>query len=221
VEQVVKSIYKFILDLLLPESCLGCQKKGEVLCDKCIMGIRHAERDIGKDIFGIFDYRDPLIKKVIWKLKYHKRSHIGERLGEILYDEYIEEISDMKEISRGSPILVIPVPLSVRRYRMRGYNQAEKIARGLCNQTKDNILQINTQIIYKNKDTLPQAKLTNRKVRLKNIHDAFSVRNKEKVKGKTIIIVDDVTTTGGTMIEIMKILKKEGAKKIVGFAVAH
>ncbi len=79
----------------------------------------------------------------------------------------------------------------------------------------------NNEAEIKNKNTIPQARLTNRNKRLQNIKGAFSIINTNIIKGKTVIIIDDVTTTGGTMLEIIKILKKSGAKKVIGFAVAH
>ncbi|MEK7106073.1 MAG: phosphoribosyltransferase family protein, partial [Patescibacteria group bacterium] len=64
-------------------------------------------------------------------------------------------------------------------------------------------------------------RITNRNERLKNVKGVFEIKNPEVVKGRTIIIIDDVTTTGGTIKEILKLLKNSGAKKAVGFTVAH
>ena len=85
----------------------------------------------------------------------------------------------------------------------------------------EEIFELKNHIVFKKIDTLPQAKITNRKRRLENVRGVFDIKNPENIKGKTIIIIDDVTTTGGTILEIMKILKKSGAKKVIGFAVAH
>jgi ComF family protein len=168
-----------------------------------------------------FDYRDPLIKKAIWNLKYYHRSHLGQTLGKLLYESFVEDISDMRIYASGQAILVIPVPLSPMRKKTRGYNQAERIARGFCDCGGREVLELKNNIIIKKIDTLPQAKITNRARRLKNIKGVFEIKNKESVKGRTIIVIDDVTTTGGTITEIMNMLKKSGAKKVVGFAVAH
>jgi competence protein ComFC len=217
----IKKIANWLLNILFVESCLGCQSKDEILCQNCLIKIRRAERETERGIMACFDYRDPLIKKAIWNLKYYRRSHLGPTLGRLLYESFIEEISDMKIFASGQPILVIPVPLSKMRAKTRGYNQAERIARGFCDCGGVEILELKNNILIKKIDTLPQARITNRARRLKNIKSVFEIKNSESVKGRTIIVIDDVTTTGGTITEIMNILKKSGAKKVVGFAVAH
>ena len=191
------------------------------MCQNCVIKIPKAERETERGIMACFDYRDPLIKKAIWNLKYYHRSHLGQTLGKLLYESFVEDISDMRIYASGQAILVIPVPLSPMRKKTRGYNQAERIARGFCDCGGREVLELKNNIIIKKIDTLPQAKITNRARRLKNIKGVFEIKNKESVKGRTIIVIDDVTTTGGTITEIMNMLKKSGAKKVVGFAVAH
>ena len=132
----------------------------------------------------------------------------------------INAASDMR-IYTDQSILVIPVPLSRSRGKERGYNQAEIIARGFIDASDEGIFELRGDIINKKLDTKPQARITNRTERLRNIKNVFEVKNQIDVKGRTIIVIDDVTTTGGTLNEIIKILKKSGAKKVVGFAVAH
>jgi len=217
----IKSIVNWILDVLFPESCIGCHKKGLILCPNCILTIRRAERETSSGIIAAYDYRDPLIKRVIWNLKYYHYRHLGQKLGEMLYEALIEEVADMRILTKGQPIYIIPVPLSRTRRKMRGYNQAEIIARGFCEYGEKGVFELQKNIIVKKVDTLPQARITNRTTRLRNIHNAFEITNPNLIKGKNIIIIDDVTTTGGTITEIIKLLKNSGAKKVIGFAVAH
>lgn len=217
----IKQIIAYIIEILFPTYCLGCKSKNEILCPDCISNISRTEKEIGKDIFAIFNYHDPIIKKIIWNLKYYKYSYLGKKLGEILYDELLENISEIRSYSMGSPIIVIPVPISKHKRKIRGYNQAEKIARGFCNSNKDRVFDLKENIIFKKLKTIPQARITNRERRLKNIKGSFEIKNNNIIIGKTIILIDDVTTTGGTMNEIMKLLKKSGAKKVIGFAIAH
>ncbi len=217
---LIKSIKWWCLDLMFPEACLGCKKRGISLCDNCILKIRKAERETERDIQACYDYRDPLIKRAIWDLKYHHRLHLGRKLGKLVYETLIEDISDMK-IYTGQSIVVVPVPLSRKRMKERGYNQAEIIAKGFCDSGNKEVLELRTDILKKKIDTKPQARITNRNERLKNVKGVFEIKNPEVVKGRTIIIIDDVTTTGGTIKEILKLLKNSGAKKAVGFTVAH
>ncbi len=217
----VVQIKNFLLDILFPVKCLGCKMKNEILCDNCVFKIRLAERETDKNIIAMFDYRDPLVKKVIWELKYHHKRYLGEKLGQLLYEFLIEDISDMKIDVSGRSIYVIPVPISNKKTKVRGYNQALAIAKGFCNFRDMEVFELKDKVVIKKIDNIPQAKITNRKRRLENVRGVFDIKNEDIIKGRTIIVIDDVTTTGGTIAEIMKILKKAGAKKVVGFAVAH
>ncbi len=146
---------------------------------------------------------------------------MGKRFGQLLYEYLIEEISDLKTITTGRTIFVIPVPISNIKNKKRGYNQTYIMAKEFCNSAPLNILELQNKIIFKKIETIPQAKIHNRQRRLKNVHGVFGIKNEKIIKGRTFIIIDDVTTTGGTINEIIKILKKAGAKKVIGFTVAH
>lgn len=211
----------YILDLLFPIKCVNCNKKSEILCRNCVSQIRLAERETDTDIYAVFDYRDQAIKKAIWELKYYNKRYLGHKLGELLYEYLIEDMGALKTYVAGRSILVVPVPISKNKTKKRGYNQAFAIAKGFCNQSNSKILELKNNIVFKKVDTLPQARIMNRKARLKNIKGVFDIKNKTEIKGRTIIVIDDVTTTGGTINEIIRILTKGGAKKVVGFAVAH
>lgn len=217
----VEYIKNLLLNTLFPIKCLGCGTKDEVFCDNCIAKARLAERETDRNIIALFDYRDPIIKKIIWELKYHHKRYLGEKLGEILYENLIEEISNIKSGFINRALIVIPVPISKKKTKTRGYNQAFHIARGFCKKENHEIFELRDDIIYKKIDTLPQARITNRKRRLENVRGVFDIKNNQDIKNRTIIVIDDVTTTGGTINEIAKILKKSGAKKVIGFTIAH
>lgn len=218
---IIKREFSLLLEILFPSRCLGCKKKGKILCESCIDGIRLAERPTEEKIMALYDYRDPLVKQAIWKLKYYHSPYLGRKLGELLYSSFLEEIQLLQMFSAGSPIYIVPVPISNDKRKVRGYNQSEIIARGFCNFADTNLFTLKKDIICKKANTIPQARIENRAKRLKNIKGAFEIKNVEHIIGKTIIVIDDVTTTGGTLGEMIKILKKSGAKKVVGFAVAH
>lgn len=216
-----KQIKNLLIDLLFPIKCLGCGIKEKILCDNCILKIRLAERETDKNILAVFDYRDEIIKKAIWALKYHHKRYLGEKLGHLLYEFLIEDISDLKIQVSGRSIYVIPVPISNQKTKLRGYNQSLSIAKGFCSEAKINTFEIKNNIVFKKLNTIPQAKISSRKERLENVKGVFELKNENMIKGRTIIIIDDVTTTGGTISEIIRILKNAGAKKVIGFAVAH
>lgn len=217
----IRKILNQILEILFPSRCIGCNSKGDVLCFKCIQSLKLSERQTENNILALYDYRDPIIKNAIWKLKYHHSPYLGKKFGELLYESLLEEIESIKILSLGSSIYIVPIPISKNKYQKRGYNQSEIIARGFCSMKSDNTFKLVNNILYKKMNTIPQARLTNRSKRLKNVKGTFIVRNEDNIKGKTIIVIDDVTTTGGTMLEAIKVLKNSGAKKVLGFAVAH
>ncbi len=218
---LAQNAYIHILDLIFPEDCISCGKKGSALCHLCVQKIRASPDTASSDIFALFDYRDPIIKKAIWNIKYYRRSHLGKILGTLLYEGFTEELSDIAPYARDGVIWVMPIPLSTRRQKERGYNQAEKIAQGFCHSESATMLHLKNNILIKTLDTPAQAHITNRQRRLANIRNAFTVHSNQNLSGRTIILIDDVTTTGGTFNEAMSSLYKQGAKKVYGFAVAH
>ena len=164
---IIKDTTNFVLELLFPSRCIGCNIRGEILCLNCINKLQSAERETEKDIIALYDYRDSLVKKTIWKLKYHHTPYLGQKLGQLLYESMIEEIENIHIFTKGAPIYVIPVPISKNRKNNRGYNQSEIIAKSFCKSGRKEVLLFKNNIIFKNKNTIPQAKLTNRSKRLK------------------------------------------------------
>ena len=215
-----KIVGNFILEIFFPINCPGCHKEHVVLCENCLQNVKFTHRQTEENIIAIFDYRDDLIKKIIWHLKYHNQKYLGQKLGQIIYEYTKDEIADLKILSQGKPILVIPVPVSKKRLQERGYNHSELLALGFSKENSEN-LEFNKNIVIKNQETEHQAKITNKKIRLKNVRNSFVVNPIANIKGRTVIIIDDVTTTGGTFLEIFRVLKKAGAKKVMGFALAH
>lgn len=116
-----------------------------------------------------------------------------------------------------SEFVLIPVPLDKKRLRWRGFNQAEELAKGI---SKFLNIEILNNILIKTKETLPQVELSDEE-RKENIKGAFACQNQEKIKGRKILLVDDIYTTGSTMEECARVLKKAGAKEIIGIVVAR
>jgi|688.fasta_scaffold656559_1 competence protein ComFC len=216
----MSKIIKILLDIILPTYCISCKERGDLICDKCLSCLKTTKIQQENDIFSCFDYQNESIKKLIWDLKYHKQFNIGKKLGKILYEELLEEISELESYTKGQRILVIPVPLFKKRQIERGYNQSEIIAKEFANMNT-NIFELRNDLILKILNTEQQAKILDKSKRLQNIKNAFYLQKSEIIKNRTIITIDDVTTTGGTLIEIKKILKKAKAKKVLCFTVAH
>jgi ComF family protein len=213
-----------ILNVIFPVNCISCGKNEEILCIDCLSKSPPAERESLKWIFPLFDYRHPPIKKAIWFLKYKGKRNVATIFAENIYSRIIEEMSDLSPLENFRQPILIPIPLSPKRKRERGFNQTELICNKLENLDKNNLIKtfkLEKNILIKPKDTKHQAQIEDRSKRLKNIIGSFVVKNSEKIKGKNIILIDDVTTTGATLNEAKKVLKQAGAKKIIAFVVAH
>jgi len=213
-----------ILNMIFPVNCISCGKKDSDLCMKCLLNSPSAERETANWIFSLFDYRHIPIKKSIWLLKYKNKQKLANIFAEIMYGKIIEELAELSIINNFYKPILIPIPLSKERYKERGYNQAELICEELIKIDKNNNsnnFKLENKILLKIKETEHQAKIKDRGKRLKNLVNSFGVINGELIKGKNIILVDDVLTTGATLNEAKKILKQFGAKKIIAFTVAH
>jgi ComF family protein len=116
--------------------------------------------------------------------------------------------------------IIIPIPVHKNSLKERGYNQSEIIAKNIISFDNEKIFKIEPNALSKIKETPHQSKLKNKNDRLKNLKDCFYADEKI-VKNKNIILIDDVITTGTTMLEATKTLKKAEAKKVIGFSIAH
>jgi ComF family protein len=113
--------------------------------------------------------------------------------------------------------LLIPVPLHKQRLRERGFNQALLLAKELSHRTGIPYLK---RVLQKRRPTIPQANLSG-KEREKGVRGVFLVIGREKVEGKSILLVDDVYTTGATVNECSKVLMAAGAERVDVFTLAH
>ncbi len=214
-------ILKTILDLIFPEKCLNCHKRDILICENCIKNLDLNEKELDNFVYSIFDYRNPIMKKIIWNLKYKNKKMLAGFLAIYLHERILEELTDLEVFENFTNPIIIPIPLSKTRLKERGYNQTLLIAEEIIKLDRENKFILEKNILYKRKETEHQARIKNRQERLKNIIDTFAISNQEKIQNKNIILIDDVVTTGATLKEARKILKQNGAKKIIAFTIAH
>lgn len=219
-------IFKIIDKILCIEQCLNCKKSGNLLCQDCINNIPHPEADLPDYIHALYEYRNPIIKKILTDAKYRKKfsglNVFGPYLASVLFDITSEYI----ELNNYKNILIIPVPISRKRLKTRGYNQAKIITESIMlnlpnNRSNALNFKLADNIIDKIKDRTPQASIHKRSVRLNSPKGTFQIKNSEILHGSLCIIIDDITTTGGTILEIRKILLLSGAQDAIGLTVAH
>lgn len=213
-----------ILEFIFPVNCLVCHKSGTDLCFECLSDSKNAVRECARWIFPIFDYRHPPVKKAMWMLKYKHKKRLAEVFAIALYEKMLEELPELAQFENFDKPIIIPIPLSKKRLKERGFNQTALIVKEIerINKIRNSLeFEINLDILQKTKETEHQARIKDRNERLKNLKGTFVLNPKLSIKGKNIVLVDDVITTGATLSEAKKVLIKAGARKIYAFTIAH
>ncbi|OHA80539.1 MAG: hypothetical protein A3D51_00465 [Candidatus Yonathbacteria bacterium RIFCSPHIGHO2_02_FULL_44_14] len=218
--QTLLSIFTYLIDTVFPRECVGCGERSTILCENCMSRIPKAEQPAHSFITAIFDYRNPTIREVIWKFKYKNAQVLAKYFGEKLYEEILGELGDDLNVLGNEAFLLVPVPLHKKRLRERGYNQSELLAREIIKYDTAKIFQLASEVLTRTRATKPQAKSEKRAARFETLRGAF-VTNSALVRGKHIILIDDVTTTGATLSEAHKTLLRAGALTVRAYAVAH
>jgi len=231
------------LDILFPPICLNCQKpiddRNKLICDGCLSLIKlnntllcpicRARLPENKRIchYGsqyllaaAGNYDDPVLQNLIHYFKYKSFKNLSPILGEIAVD-YIENCLPAEVLTKESKLKIenfsiVPIPLHPKKERQRGFNQAELIAEFLANKLNLELIDGLKRV----KNTEPQAHLKDQTKRIKNISGCFEIMNSEQIRGKNILLIDDVFTSGSTVNEAVKVLKQNGSRKIIVLVLA-
>lgn len=238
VTEFFDTAWHFVLDILFPVHCLGCKKEGHWFCKKCSSGISISrehfcpvcERVITPDgrtclnckkknaLAGLIiasTYTQFPIANAIHLFKYRFVADLHVPLGELL-------VNVLQHTEIPLPEIIIPVPLHKRRLRWRGFNQSALLAKYVASHLlSQNILTFSEDILLRRRHTPPQMEVRSHAARKLNIANAFTIFADASVANKTILLVDDVATTGSTLFECAKVLKKAGAKEVFAIVVAR
>ncbi len=204
---------------LFPAKCIVCKKEGPFICQRDLRCIPLAAKPDKDWIISVWNYKDPKIKKLLWMLKFEHKFAVAQDLSQILFDHLFEELAERAIFENDKISVLVPIPLSKKGLRTRGYNQSEIIAKTLADKSNGKLIVKN--ILEKTRETLTQHSINNRNERLKNLRGVFTVKENYELEGKNVILVDDITTTHGTLIEAKRALKDAGARSVIGFTVAH
>jgi ComF family protein len=183
------------------ESLPGLSGGGEVqICSACQEMRPHFEKATA---FGAYDGE---LRELIHLLKYEQILPAAGVLGAMLADA-------VRKLKLAEPVLVVPVPLHASKRRQRRFNQAELIARAALKKLSEKNLEFAAKVLIRVKPTVSQIGLT-RPQRRENMRGAFQVVHLNRVKGSSILLVDDVLTTGTTASECARVLRKAGAEQV-------
>lgn len=230
---------KFFKDMLFPIYCVECNKEGEWWCDDCLdknnfqpitdCSVCHKSTGISKicntcrlttcldGLFSFLPYGDKssFVDILIKEFKYNSLFDIKVVWQKIIAAQTTKLISFLESDCRSDSFSIIPVPLYSARERKRGFNQSAIISDiiflELQKKLLNNKLIFNKSSLLRIRQTLQQAKLTHQD-RIKNIEGAFIWRG--NLCTKNVILIDDIFTSGVTVEECVKILKKNGADNV-------
>lgn len=230
----VRFLLKSLADFVFPPLCYGCDTEVEegLVCEGCRLALFTHELAVCpgcgrpctrtaetcgqcKEKFSLSRVRAlglyvPPFDKLIQAFKYSGKAKVGELLGRAL-----AALVQQDEVLSAADA-VCPVPLHPARLRERGFNQSLLLAAAISMSTGIPL----ADFLTRTKNTATQALKTNPEARLKNLAGAFRLKPDAAVGGKSVLLVDDVMTTGATLNEAAKALQKGGAASVLGAVVA-
>lgn len=235
-KKYVVTTFREIVDFLIPRTCAACGGRlavgEEVLCAMCSFDMPrtyHCLKPSDNELAQLFWIQIPVERaaalfyyrahtqtsRIIYRLKYFDRPDVGEQMGRAAASEFMQN-----NFFDGID-LIVPVPLTRERKRERGYNQSEMIARGVHGVTG---IPVAADVLSRSTFKESQTK-KDRWERMDNVEDVFTCTCADKVRGRHVLIIDDVITTGATIVGCATVLVRAGAEKIsvmsLGYAKPH
>ncbi len=217
-------------ELLYPKLCGGCgnhlYENEEVVCVYCraslpLSGECDFENNASEKLFWgkvsitaaasfLFFQKKSSTQHLLHQLKYQQKENIGEWLGE-------QFAYSLQSKGRFAAVeIIIPIPLHPSRIKFRGYNQCDAIARGMASVLQ---IPIVNGVLIRSVATQSQTK-KNRFQRFENMNSVFSLAQASAIKGKNILLLDDVLTTGATLVSAAQVLQQAGSNKLFIGAIA-
>ncbi|OGN07026.1 MAG: hypothetical protein A2669_02485 [Candidatus Yanofskybacteria bacterium RIFCSPHIGHO2_01_FULL_48_25b] len=231
----------WLADLIFPCRCLLCRRylDKKHICKKCFNGLSLKKQlecvgcqrptPLGKTcafcaptnpldrLFVVSDFNNPDIALLLKTFKYRFIRDLAEPLTELTF-KYLDGLSRRNNFSfiRGNPLLV-PVPLHKRRENERGFNQAALLAGLISRRYRLDL----GNILVRNSGAEPQANIEDREKRLANVLGLYACPDSSLILGRTVVIVDDICTTGATLNECARVLKNVGATHVTALVIAR
>jgi ComF family protein len=217
---LLKRIYTQLLEMLFPSEKAERIFLSPESVEKIALLPRCGEDTVLQELQGTacFVYQNSSVKALIRLIKYRGNRHSAHLCGSALAEECLEILMTGMLFDAIETPLLIPIPISKERQRERGFNQSERLAKALIQHINEP-LNYAPHLLTRKSTHIPQAQQHSKSARLKNMHNIFEAS--PTVSGKDIILLDDVITTGATMIDALRALKKAGARNIYCLALAH
>lgn len=207
----IAHILRLGLDMLFPKTAR--EREIETLTPQALASKLVLEEAHGT--LALFSYRDPLIREMIWLLKYKKNARAAQLFATVLHDYLAEELSDATAFGEGR-ICIVPLPLSWRRKQERGFNQMVLVTDELKKLGEYEVVDA-----LKRTHRKPQTSLKRKSERVENMKGVFTAQKAEAVRNAHVILLDDVLTTGSTLREAKRALKDAGVRRVSAIALAH
>lgn len=214
------SLLTRLLDLFFPRSCILCQTPGEDLCKVCIPTLSwpKPKRRKYQWMTALWNYRDARVRHIVVTLK--NKPHV--RLAQICAGYFMQQVGNLPHSENNW--IIVPIPISSKRRRERGYNQSELLATAYHSALIEQLqlhFPVCTTALVKQRTTLKQGTTSSREERIENMRNVFTVRHPHHVTGTKVIIIDDVTTTGATLADAKRALLEAGALKVLAWTIAN
>jgi len=181
------------------------QATGELLCNECRATKRYFDRAFSATLYG------DVMRSVVHAYKYGMREYLAASLVPWM-STFAHRHMDVASLDG-----IVPVPLHWRRFYYRGFNQATALARPLA---REFALPILARVLRRRRHTAPQVGLDPEE-RKRNIRDAFRVSRPHRIAQKSLLLIDDVYTTGATINECARVLKAAGAASVIAFTLTR
>lgn len=226
----IKRLAIELSELLFPALCAACSKHlytGEqVICTKCLYDLPYTDdhlnqhNKVAKQLWARLPFQQAMamlyfrkgtkVQRLMHQLKYNGKTDVGIKLGQLLGQRLVQN-SLYQKID-----VVIPVPLHPRKQQARGYNQSEYIAKGIAQELG---ISVDATSLVRIKFSQSQTK-KNRYNRYENMADIFCCFNQQQLKGKNVLLVDDIITTGATLEACGQVLLDAGINGLYIAAIA-
>jgi competence protein ComFC len=239
----IRSVCNTLIELFYPSNCVGCghgQSAGVLLCEQCRKSVTRiadpycnvCSRPFEGLISGIFacpncEDRPPAFDCVV--SKYHAKGLLRDLIHRFKYGrqfylrgvlaQYLVEAMQDERILAQAADCIVPVPLHPTRFRERGFNQAEALAEAVFKRGGVPRVSI-LRCIQRKRYTQTQTRF-DRSERMLNLRNSFAMRKNSDVRGKHLVLLDDILTTGSTLHECAVVLREAGAESVRAITVAR